>query len=149
VDENFISKILGELGLIIGDDSDVRYQVINITIPNATGANQLVESAGLVLDPAYNKIIGIGYAEVSYANVQYNYNVGARSNRRTYLDDINIKMWAAESGVGPMFKYYRTNIHYGTGDTFYARVTPNILTNASFAGQMILVLKSSLTEKPK
>jgi hypothetical protein len=146
VDE--ITKILEKLGLIVGDNSDIRYQVINITVPINSTAAQAIE-ASVQLDRKYNKIIGIGYAEISNADQDNNYNVGARSNRLTWIDDINIKMWQAESGVGPMMKFFRTNISYGAGDTFYARVTPNGSPNAAFAGQMVLILKADLTEQPR
>jgi hypothetical protein len=148
VDELQIAKILEKLGLIVGDNSNIRYQVINITVPiNSTAAQAVEQSA--TLDRNYNKIIGIGYAEISNADQDNNYNVGARSNRLTWIDDINIKMWQAESGVGPMFKFFKTNIVYGSGDTFFARVTPNGSPNAAFSGQMVLILQADLTEKPK
>jgi hypothetical protein len=142
-----ISKVLEELGLIVGNNSDIRYQVINITVPNPTTANTTVQQSA-TLDRKYNKVIGIGYFEITDGGATDNYNVGAKSSRQQWIDSINIGAWKAPN-VGPRFKFFPTNIGYGSGDTFFVEVTPLENTVSAFTGQMVLILKADLTENPR
>lgn len=142
-----IKLLLDVLGL--GKQEEIRYQVINITVANPTGANQLTEQS-VSLDRDFNRIIGIGYFEVANGNLSGNYNVGFRTQRKQWIDDINIDAWEASTGVGPMFKYYRANIQYGSGDTGYARVLLNgTASSAAMSGQMVLILKKDFVQLPK
>lgn len=144
----YVSKILSSLGLIASEDEQLHYQVINITVPNPTAANTLVETS-VQLDRDYNRVVGIGFFEKEAGGLSGNYNVGARSSRLTWIDDIDFDAWAAASGVSPRQKYYPVNIPYGSGDTFYGRVTPGANTSAAFSAQMVLILKKDLTQLPK
>ena len=129
--------------------AEVRWQVINMATATITAANTLTE-ANVQLDRDYNNIVGIGYFETSAGGLTSNYNVGARTNRKTWLDDININAWNANSGVSPILKYYPCKIPYGSGDVFYARVTTNAAASTSaITGQMVLILSRTLVELPK
>ena len=129
--------------------SQYRFQMINVSLPIASVAGTPVE-ASVQLDRDFNKVVGIGYFEITDGDNLNNYQVGARTNRQTWIDPINIKAWKAEEGVGPQLKYYKVLIPYGSGDTFYARVIPgvNVATDA-LAGQMVLILQRDNTELPK
>lgn len=128
-------------------DQDVRYQKIDIVVPNPTAANALVEQAAQ-LDRDYNKIIGIAFFEAANGGVPNNYNVGFRTSRKQWQEDINILAWLS-SNVGPMGKFFEVNIAYGSGDPAYVRITPNAATIAAMSGQMVLILAKDLTEQPK
>ena len=126
-----------------------RRQVINLGQSANAVANTLIESS-VTLDRDYNRIIGIGFFETSDGGAAAElYNVGARDKRRTWVDDININAWDANSGVGPDEKMMRVNIPYASGDLFYGRVTPTVNTNTALTGQMVLLLAKDLTEIPK
>jgi hypothetical protein len=133
---------------MIGEDRQRRFLVINVLVANGTAALTPVE-ASVQLDREFNKIVGIGFFQVTDGGIPNNYNVGARSNRKTWLDDININAWNANQNVGPMQKYIVLDIPYGSGDTFYAKVIPNAVTTSDLTAQMVLVLEKSLTELPK
>lgn len=142
-----IAAVKGRAAL--GGQRELRFQVINITVPNPTAANTTVE-ASVQLDREYNRIIGIGYFEIAAGGIADNYLVGAKSNRKTWIDDININAWDANANVGPMEKYIETDIPYGGGDTFTVRVTTgSSASSAAMSGQMVLILERSLTELPK
>lgn len=134
--------------LDLGKLTQYRFQVIDITVPAATVADSSVE-ANVQLDRDFNKIIGVGFFQVADGGVPNNYDVGARTQRQTWIDPININAWKADGGVGPMEKYHKVNIGYGSGDTFYARIVPNALTITPIVGQMVLILTRDLTEQPK
>lgn len=134
--------------LDLGKLKSYRFQVINITVATGSTANAAYE-ANVQLDRDYNKVIGIGFFEVADGGIADNYNVGARTQRQTWLDPININAWQADSGVGPNEKYYKVEIPYGSGDTFYCRVEPNASPASDLKGQMVLILSRDLTEMPK
>lgn len=125
-----------------------RFQRIATNVPNPTQANQIVE-AEAQLDRDFNKIAGIAFFETSAGGVADNYRVGFRTTRRTWIDAININAWDAAANVGPMDKYYEVSIPYGSGDTAYAQLIPNALTNAAMLGEMVLILARDLTEQPR
>jgi hypothetical protein len=147
--QNAVVRIIAALrGRKIGADREVRYFVIDVSLPNGSAADVPIE-ASQQLDRAFNKITGIGFFEVSDGGIPGNYNVGARSNRKTWIDDININAWNANENVGPMDKYIQTDIPYASGDTFFVKVTPNAATTSVLSGQLVLILENSLTELPK
>lgn len=123
-----------------------RLQVIDITVPNPTQANQTVE-ASVQLDKAFNRIVKVGYFEAQNGGVSGNYNVGVRSTRKTLIDDINIGAWKADN-AGPEEKYYDMNEQYASGDSLYVRVTPLANTSAAMSGQLVVILEEHLTEMP-
>lgn len=144
--EDYIKKLITLLGMNL---AEVRWQVINVTTANPTPANTLTE-VNVQLDRDYNNIVGIGYFETDDGGLPEDYNVGARTNRKTWIDDININAWDASSGVSPILKYYPVRIPYGSGDVFYARVTTNgTISTGSLTGQMVLILSRTLVEVPK
>jgi hypothetical protein len=148
VDEQYFKQLLATLGLQF-NEGEVKYQVINIATAANALANSLTEQS-VQPDRDYNLIVGIAYFETDDANLPDNYNVGFRTSRKQWIDDININAWDANSGVGPMFKYYRVNIPYGSGDVCYARILLNATAATSaVTGQMVLILKQDLTELPK
>lgn len=126
-------------------DKEVFFQVIDAEAANGSLANQVQETS-VQLNRDYNRIIGIGFFEIDDANVTDNYLVGARTNRKTWIEDININGWDANQNVGPMSKYYEVNIPYGSGDTFYARLTPGVTLTGDLTGQMVLILCRDLVE---
>lgn len=126
-------------------DKEVFFQVIDATALSGSLAGQVQETS-IQLNRDYNRIIGIGYFEIDDANVTDNYLVGARTNRKTWIEDININAWDANQNVGPMGKYYEVNIPYGSGDTFYARQTPGATLSSDLTGQMVLILCRDLVE---
>lgn len=131
------------------DESEVRYQVINITTAAVQAANSLTESS-VQPDRDYNRIVGVAFFEVSDGGLPSNYNVGFRTTRQQWIDDINVNAWNANSGVSPRLKYYPQNIPYGSGDICYARIVLNGSPSATAViGQMVLILKRDLTELPK
>ena len=131
------------------DESEVRYQVINITTAAVQAANSLTES-NIQPDRDFNRIVGVGYFEMDDGGIPEDYNVGFRTTRKQWIDDININAWNANSGVSPRLKYYPQNIPYGSGDICYARITLNGNASATAViGQMVLILKRDLTELPK
>ena len=132
----------------IGKNSQTRFQIIELGSAANTTADQLVETP-IRLDNDFNRIIGIGFFQKGDGGAADGlYNVGARDKRRTWIDDISINAWNANSGVGPMDKYYTVDIPYVDGDQFYGRVTPTVNTNAALTGQMVLILERQLTEVP-
>ena len=142
------SRIISELrGQNLGEGRQRRFQVIDVTVPAGSTAGIPFE-VSIQLDRAYNQIKGIAYFEVEDGGIPQDYNVGARSNKLTWIDDINVNAWDANQNVGPNFKYYSVSIGYGSGDTWYARVTPNTAPATDLVGQMVLILEKSLTELP-
>ena len=146
--EDKVKELLMALGFG-SDESEVRYQVINIATSASQAANSLVESS-VQPDRDYNRIVGVGFFEVDDANLAGNYNIGFRTTRKQWIDDININAWNANSGVSPRLKYYPQNIPYGSGDICYARIVLNgTAATSAVSGQMVLILKRDLTELPK
>jgi hypothetical protein len=135
--------------LDLAKESQYRFQVISLSAPIATTAGTVVEGS-VQLDRDFNKVIGIGFFQITDGDLINNYSVGARTNRQTWIDPINANAWKAEENVGPQDKYYKVNIPYGSGDTFYGRIIPGgtVATDA-LAGQMVLILKRDMTELPK
>ena len=134
--------------LDLGKLSEYRFQKINVFIADGSPAGSY--SNNVQLDRAFNKILGIGYFEKLDGAITNDYDVGAKTDRQTWFDPINIKAWKAEEGVGPMFKYYSVNIPYASGDTFYALITTGApLAGSDLTGQMVLVLAKSLNEMPR
>lgn len=126
-----------------------RRQVIELGQSANATANSIIETS-VQLDRDYNRIIAIGFFETANGGAAAGlYNVGARDKRRTWVDDININAWNANSGVGPDDKMMKVNIPYASGDNFYGRVTPTVNTNTALTGQMVLLLARDLTEIPK
>lgn len=139
----------GKSMLDVPDQSQYRFQVIPISLAIASAANQMVQFS-VQLDRDFNKIVGLGYNEITDGDNGNNYTVGAKTQRQQWIDPINALFWKADNQVGPMEKYYRVNIPYGSGDTFYAQVTPGItVATDALAGQMVLILKRDMTELPK
>jgi hypothetical protein len=128
--------------------SQQRYQVIDVTVPSGLAAAQLREFS-VQLDRAFNKIVGIAYHPIAEGTAALNYNVGAKTNRQTWVDLVNVSSWQANTGVGPMQKFRKVNIPYGNGDTFYAQIQNNALLASDLTGQMVLILERDNTELPR
>lgn len=133
--------------LDLGKLSQYRLQKISVLVPDTSAAGSY--SNTVQLDRQFNKIIGIGYFERAAGGITTNYDVGAKTDRQTWIDPINISAWNANSGVGPMYKYYSVNIPYSSGDTFYALINTGALLTADLTGQMVLILAKDLTEVPR
>lgn len=129
-------------------ESQVRFQKIDINVPSGTLAGSLIE-ANVQLDRDYNRIIGIGFFEVTDGGISQNYSVGARSSRSQWVDLISYFAWNANENVGPGEKYYPVNIPYGSGDTFYGQIQVNAQPASDLQGQMVLILKRDLDEIPR
>jgi hypothetical protein len=146
--EEKVKELLMALGFG-SDESEVRYQVINITTAAVQAANSLTE-ASVQPDRDYNRIVGVAFFQQADGGIPENYNVGFRTTRKQWIDDININAWNANTGVSPRLKYYPQNIPYGSGDICYARIVLNGTASATAViGQMVLILKRDLTELPK
>lgn len=142
-----VKQILSQLG--IDPESQVRFQVIPVTVPNGTAANSLL-SSNVQLDRDYNRVVGIGYFEMTDGGVADDYNVGAKTARSQWIDPININAWDANQNVSPNEKYYKVNIPYASGDTFYAQIELNANpTTSDLTGQMVLILKRDLDQIPR
>jgi len=48
-----------------------------------------------------------------------------------------------------MQKYYKVNISYGSGDTFYLMLNTLAITSDELNGEMVLILSKTLTETPR
>ncbi len=102
------------------------------------------------LDRQFNKIVGIGFAQITDGGIADQYDVGAKTERQTWMDPVNVNFWTANGNVGPMEKYYKVNIPYGSGDTFFAMINTYTATSGSdLVGQMVLILEKDLTEVPR
>ena len=132
----------------LGENRQTRFQIIELGASTNQVADTLIETS-VRLDSDFNRIVGVGFFETADGGAAANlYNVGARDKRRQWIDDINVNAWEANSGVGPMLKYYEVSIPYVDGDKFYGRITPSVNTNTALTGQMVLVLTRDLTEIP-
>jgi len=117
-------------------------------VPSGSLADAIAQQS-VTLDRGFNKVIGIGYAEVTDGGIPGNYDVGAKTQRQQWMDPFNVSMWLAQEAVGPNDKFYRVNIPYASGDSFYVTVTPGSAPASNLVGQMILILKRDMTELPK
>jgi hypothetical protein len=134
--------------LDLGKLTQYRVQKIEVVIPDTTVAGSYGNN--VQLDRQFNKIIGIGFVEKDSGGLTNLYDVGAKTDRQIWIDPISIFFWTANGNVGPMYKYYKTNIPYVSGDTFYALVnTQAVVTGSDFKGQMALILAKDLTEVPR
>jgi hypothetical protein len=127
---------------------DIRYQYIPLTIAAAQAANSLVEE-DIQLDRSYNRITGIAIAVIDDGGLTTNLLIGARSNRRTIVDQIPVSLWEAGDAVGPNQKYLETNVGYGSGDTFFIQATPLVALSGDAEIYMVLRLEADLTEIPR
>lgn len=123
-----------------------RYQIIRLTVVNGTIINQTNENNGLRLDPGFNKITGISVQEIANGGIPLNYQVGARNDRKVWVDPVNIQNWLAAAGVAPDLKYLSVNIDYNDGDTFYATIKNQAALTADLTIEMTLRLEKDLTE---
>lgn len=133
--------------LDLGKLTQYRLQKIDVSVANLSAAGSYGNN--VQLDRAFNRIVGIGYFETAAGGITTNYNVGAKTDRQTWIDPINIQAWNANSGVPVMGKYYKVNIPYASGDTFYALITTGAALTADLTGQMVLILQKDLTEQPR
>ncbi len=131
------------------EETQYRYMTIPIAVVNSTVVNSLKE-ANIQLDRDYDKITGIAYVEITAGGLSNNYQVGARSSRRTWVDPVNIQSWQAGNGVEPDRKFRKVEIPYASGDPFYVQVNlSGGPTTSDLTGEMILRLEKTLTELPK
>lgn len=131
----------------LGQLTNYRFQRIDITVPNGAAINNY--TATVQLDRQFNSIVRIGFFEVEDGGISPNYNVGAKTDRQVWIDPINFRAWQADQGVGPMFKYYKVNISYGSGDTFYLMLNTLAVTSADLIAQMVLILAKTDVEQPR
>jgi hypothetical protein len=128
---------------------DFRYQIIPLTIPLATAANNLVEE-DVELDRAFNRITGIAVTVVEDASLGASLLVGAKTNRKVWVDQVPINLWNADSGVSPNDKYLSVNIPYASKDVFWFQAVPLAALAAVDAElYMVLRLEADLTELPR
>jgi hypothetical protein len=126
----------------------VRYLNIPLTIPQATVVNTAVQDFQR-LDPDYNRITGIAVTVMDDGGAGTEILVGARSNRRTVVDEIPVNTWDTDSGVPADLKYLTVNEQYGPGDTFYVRAIPLTALSSDALIYMVLRLEIDATELPK
>ncbi len=125
--------------LDLGTLKEFRFQRIDNTI--SIGAVAGSYGGNVTLDRAFNRIVGIGYSRITDGGLGNVYNVGAKTDRQTWIDPINIQMWDANAGVPLMGKYYKMNIPYASGDVFYTLITTFAAVNTvDLTGQMVLIL---------
>lgn len=135
--------------LTLANEGLIKFQTIDISAPVATPAGRVTQ-VQVTLDPSYNQIIGIGFFEVTDGDNGLNYEVGAGTKRTTWVDPINVGAWIANLGVGPNEKFFETLIPYSVGDVFIATLIPGlVVATDALAGQMVLILKRTVTELPK
>jgi hypothetical protein len=127
---------------------DFRYQYIPLTIDSAQAANSVVEE-DVELDRAFNRITGIAVTVVDDGGLTDQLLVGARTNRKTWVDQIPVNLWNADSGVSPNDKYLEVNIPYASKDVFYIQATPLIALSSDALVYMVLRLEADLTELPR
>jgi hypothetical protein len=127
-----------------------RYQVVSISVPNPTTAGQVVEQA-LALDRDFNKIVGAAFHEIANGGIANNYQVGLRTDRKQWVDPVNIQNWSANTGVAieGKFRKFGAGIGYGMGDQAYVQIIPGANTSAAMRGELVLLLERDLTEVPR
>lgn len=133
--------------LDLGKLKQFRMQKIAVTVANGSAAGSYQNN--VQLDKQFNKIVGIGFFEKTDGGIAGNYDVGAKTDRQTWIDPININAWNANENVGPMFKYYKMEIPYASGDSFYLMLNTGAATSSDLTGQMVLILAKDLTELPR
>lgn len=127
---------------------DYRYQYIPLTIPQATPANNMVED-DVELDRAFNRITGIAVTVVDDGGLGAELLVGAKTTRKTWVDQIPVNLWNADTGVSPNDKYLEVNIPYASKDVFYIQATPLTALATDAVVYMVLRLEADLTELPR
>lgn len=127
---------------------DFRYQYIPLTIPSATPANNLVEE-DVELDRAFNRITGIAVTVVDDGGLLDQLLVGAKTNRKVWVDQIPVNLWKADDGVSPNEKYLEVNIPYASKDVFWAQATPLTALSSDALVYMVLRLEADMTEMPR
>lgn len=128
--------------------SELMYFTIDVTIPSGTTAGTLIDSNQEQLDRSYNKIIGIAWHEIDDGGAGTNYQVGGRTQKRTWIDPMILGAWQ-NSNVAPDLKFLKVNIPYGSGDSWFVPVIPGALLTSDLTGQVILILQNDLTELPR
>lgn len=132
--------------LDLGKLSQMRFQKIDITVPNGSAAGNY--QATVQLDRQFNRIVGVGFFE-RYSDGATLYNVGAKTDRQVWIDPIAYNAWMADQGVGPMYKYFTVDIEYASGDTFYLMLNTLDTLSDDLIGQMVLILSRDNTATPR
>jgi hypothetical protein len=127
---------------------DFRYQYIPLTIDVATAIDALV-SESVQLDQAFNRITGIAVTVVDDGGLGDALLVGARTNRKVWVDEIPVNLWNADSGVSPNDKYLSVNIPFASKDVFYIQAIPLAALASDAIVYMVLRLEADLTETPR
>ncbi|MBX2955438.1 MAG: hypothetical protein KF846_04750 [Cyclobacteriaceae bacterium] len=117
-----------------------RIQVINIQLPAGVGAGQLREIP-LLVDTDYKRITGMAFHQLADGGVANNYNVGFRTDRKQWVDPININNWNANTGVAIEDKFREVDIPVHVNDIGYAMIVPGALTTGDLIGQLVLMLE--------
>ncbi len=133
--------------LDLGKLSQSRFQVINILVPDTSVIGNY--QATVQLDRQFNRIRGIAFFERADGGISQFYNVGAKTDRQTWIDPIAYHAWQADQGVGPMSKFFDVDIEYASGDTFYLMLNTLAPLTADLVGQMVLFLSRDNSAVPR
>jgi len=126
----------------------IRYQNISVTIPSGSTVNTFTENS-IQLDRAFQKITGIEVSVQNNATLGNNLLIGAKTQRRTWVDNIPRQAWNAEESVSPNTKFMEVSIGYGSGDVFFITTQTLAVPAADVVVYMTLRLEDSLVEIPK
>lgn len=130
------------------DVKSQRYQVIPLTIDQATPANTPV-SNDETLDRGYSMITGIAIVVTEDAGLGENLLVGAKTQRQVWVDPIPVQLWNPD-GAPIDLKFLSTNIPYGSGDNFFIDAVPlAALVNTDAQLYMVVRLEQNFTELPR
>lgn len=121
-----------------------KYQILLVTVPNATPATTLIEN-NIRLDPDFKFCTGVAVSIGSPGTLQgpSYVDIGLRDSVGMVHDDCHIENWQASSAVRPDWKFKTFKIPTD-GRNVFARVTTPALTTAQFQIQFIFRLEDSL-----
>lgn len=132
-------------------EKSIKYQNLVCVIPSGSAANAMQEF-DIALDRGYNKITGIMVNVLLSSTLNNNLLVGGRTDRELGIpDQIPIAGWNGndQAGVAPDDKFISMNVGYGSGETYYAQLTPLASPGADVTVYVTLRLEADLTELPK
>lgn len=125
-----------------------RYQIIPLSIPQATAANTPVNNSE-TLDRGFQMVTGIAVVVTEDASLGNALLVGAKTTRQVWVDEIPIQLWNPD-GAPPDLKFLSVQIPYASGDTFFITAIPLIaLTAVDAQLYMVVRLEETFTELPR
>jgi hypothetical protein len=128
--------------------NEVRYQNLPITVPAASIVDQLIETK-VQLDQAFKRITGIAVTVLDDGGAGDQLLVGARTQRKVWVDPVPVNVWNADTGVSPDHKFLSVDIQYAANDVFFIQVTPVAALATDALIYMVLRLEVDYTELPR